>query len=253
MLLRVMKPDRGVLIMIAAGALVAAASGIAQAQAPPDLTGVWTDYVDPRQPPVAAGSQAAVAPNLPFTEDGRRKAEAYRRLIGSSGETPGAYCLGAGMPTIILGGATYPMEIVQRPEQITILFELHNDVRRIYFRGRDVPEADRLPFRNGYSSGRWEGQTLVVETTQLVEQVDQRYPHSAQARVVERYHVDSGVKGERVLTIDFELTDPLFYTKPVTGRKQWMQVPNGHLLPYDCAEENWRTRLEQLEREAARK
>jgi hypothetical protein len=155
------------------------------------------------------------------------------------------------MPSLILGGATYPMEIVQRPEQLTILYELHNEVRRIYFGARNAPEADRLPFRNGYSSGRWDGETLVVDTTHLVEQVDQRYPHSAQARVVERYRLTTGAKGERVLVIDFEMTDPLFYTKPVTGQKKWMAVPNGHLLPYDCAEEGWRQRLEQLERGAA--
>jgi len=157
------------------------------------------------------------------------------------------------MPSIVLGGATYPMEIVQRPEQLTILYELHNDVRRIYVGARNASESDRLPFRNGYSSGRWEGDTLVVDTTQLVEQVDARYPHSAQARVVERYHVTTGAKGERVLVIDFEMTDPLFYTRPVTARKTWMAVPNGHLLPYDCAEEGWRLRLEQLERDAARR
>jgi hypothetical protein len=149
-----------------------------------------------------------------------------------------------------MGGATYPMEIIQRPEQITILYELHNDVRRIYFGGRNTPEADRLPGRNGYSSGRWEGDTLVVETTRLVEQVDTRFPHSDQARIVERYRLTTGARGERVLVIDFTLTDPLFYTRPVTGQKQWMAVPNGHLLPYDCAEEGWRLRLEQLERSA---
>ena len=73
-----------------------------------------------------------------------------------------------------------------------------------------------------------------------------------QARVVERYSLTTGAKGERVLVIDFTMTDPVFYTKPVTAQKKWMAVPNGHLLPYDCAEEGWRHRLEQLE-EAARK
>jgi hypothetical protein len=228
-------------------------SGLAaRAQGPPDLTGVWTDYVAPGGAG-AAGPQGTSAPGLPFTDDARAKVEAYRRLVQSTGDTPGGFCLGAGMPTVIMGGATYPMEIIQRPEQITILFELHNDVRRIYFGARNTPEADRLPGRNGYSSGRWEGQTLVVETTQLVEQVDTRFPHSDRARIVERYRLESGAKGERVLVIDFELIDPLFYTKPVTGQKKWMAVPNGHLLPYDCAEEAWRHRLEQLERDAARK
>ena len=223
-----------------------------RAQAPPDLTGVWTDYVEPQRPTVAAGGQGGLAANLPFTDEARRKSDAYRKLVSATGDTPGGFCLGPGMPSIILGGATYPMEIVQRPEQITILYELHNDVRRIYFGARNAPDADRLPFRNGYSAGRWEGDTLVVETTHLVEQVDARYPHSAQARVVERYSLAKGAKGERVLVIDFTLTDPLFYTQPVTGQKTWMAVPNGHLLPYDCAEEGWRHRLEQLERGVAK-
>jgi len=211
---------------------------------------VWTDYVEPQPGNVPAGGQGGLAPNLPFTDEARRKSDAYRKLVSATGDTPGGFCLGPGMPSIILGGATYPMEIVQRPEQITILYELHNDVRRIYFGARNAPEADRLPFRNGYSAGRWEGDTLVVETTHLVEQVDARHPHSAQARVVERYSLARGAKGERVLVIDFTMTDPVFYTQPVTGQKKWMAVPNGHLLPYDCAEEGWRLRLEQLEKAA---
>jgi hypothetical protein len=239
--------------VVIAGLLATVGGGpVLRAQAPPDLTGVWTDYVDPQQPNAAAGGQGALAPGLPFTEDARRKSDAYRKLVAPTGDTPGGFCLGPGMPSLVLGGATYPMEIVQRPEQITILYELHNEVRRIYLGARNAPEADRLPFRNGYSSGRWEGETLVVDTTHLVEQVDQRYPHSAQARVVERYRLTAGAKGERVLVIDFEMTDPLFYTKPVTGQKKWMAVPNGHLLPYDCAEEGWRQRLEQLERNAGK-
>jgi hypothetical protein len=237
---------------LAAAVLWAGVLALPQAQSPPDLTGVWTDYVDPQQPNPLAGGQGGLAPDLPFTNEARRKSDAYRKLVGPTGDTPGGFCLGPGMPSIVLGGATYPMEIVQRPEQVTILYELHNEVRRIYLGARNAPEADRLPFRNGYSSGRWDGDTLVVDTTHLVEQVDARYPHSAQARVVERYRLTTGAKGERVLGIDFELTDPLFYTRPVTGQKKWMAVPNGHLLPYDCAEEGWRQRLEQLERNAGK-
>jgi hypothetical protein len=225
----------------------------AHAQSPPDLTGVWTDYVEPQQPNVLAGGQGGLSPDLPFTDEARRKSDAYRALVKATGDTPGGFCLGPGMPSLILGGATYPMEIVQRPEQITILYELHNDVRRIYFGARNTPEGDRVPFRNGYSSGRWDGNTLVVETTHLVEQVDQRFPHSAAARVVERYSLATGAKGERVLVIDITMTDPAFYTKPVTVQKKWMAVPNGHLLPYDCAEEGWRHRLEELEQKAAGK
>jgi hypothetical protein len=244
--------SRWTLALLVTAATVVTSGGPLHAQRPPDLTGVWTDYVDPRQPNVPAGGQGGLAPDLPFTDEANRKSDAYRKLVGPTGDTPGGFCLGPGMPSIVLGGATYPMEIVQRPEQITILYELHNDVRRIYFGARNAPETDRLPFRNGYSSGRWEGDTLVVETSHLVEQVDQRYPHSAEARVVERYRLIAGAKGERVLVIDFELTDPRFYTKPLAAQKQWMAVPNGHLLPYDCAEEGWRQRLERLERDAGK-
>ena len=129
------------------------------------------------------------------------------------------------MPSVIFGGATYPMEIIHRPEQITIIYELHNDVRRLYIGGRNVPEADRLPGRNGYSA-------------------------ADRAQVVERYQLTKGARGERVLVIDMTMTDPVFYTRPVSGQKKWVEVPNGHLLPYDCAEEGWRKRLEQLEKDA---
>jgi hypothetical protein len=246
----VMRRVAGALCAAALTAAVTAANGaLLQAQGPPDLTGVWADYVDGTQP----RSTASPNPDLPYTDEARRKVDAYRKLVQPTGDTPGGFCLGSGMPALILGGATYPLEIVQRPEQITMLYELHNDVRRIYFGARNVPAADRIPGRNGYSSGRWEGDALVVETTQLVEQVDQRFPHSAEARVVERFHLATGAKGERVLVIDMTMTDPGFYTKPVTAQKKWMAVPNGHLLPYDCAEEGWRLRLEQLEAAAAGK
>jgi hypothetical protein len=80
--------------------------------------------------------------------------------------------------------------------------------------------------------------------------VDQRYPHSDRAQVIERYQLTTSPRGERVLVIDMTLTDPVFYTRPVTGQTKWVEVPNGHLLPYDCAEEGWRKRIEQLEKGA---
>ena len=49
------------------------------------------------------------------------------------------------------------------------------------------------------------------------------------------------------------LTDPRFYTRPVAAQRKWMAVANGHILPYDCAEEGWRQRLEQLEQAASGK
>ncbi len=56
--------------------------------------------------------------------------------------------------------------------------------------------------------------------------------------------------GRKVLTAQMTMTDPRFYTAPVTAEKKWSEVPNGHLLPYECAEEGWRIHLEQLEKKA---
>jgi hypothetical protein len=230
-----------VMAVLAAGAYVAAL----RAQTPsaqPDFTGVWTTYTEPGQ---ARGRGAG--PQLPLNDEARKKVAAYRALVTPKGETPGGYCLGTGMPGSMLGSGGYPMEIHQRPEQIIIVYEAHSEIRRVYLGSRMVPEADRIPGRNGYSNGRWEGDTLVVETDRLVEQVDQQYPHSDQARIVERYRLTRGAGGGRVLVAEMTMTDPVFYTQPVKVEKKWAEVPNGHLLPYECAEEAWRKRLEELE------
>lgn len=216
------------------------------AQQHPDFTGVWTTYNEPGAAPAGRGG----GPPLPMKDEARRQVERYQAIVKPTGDTPGGYCLGTGMPGSMLGSGGYPMEIHQRPEQIIIVYEAHNEIRRVYLGDRIVPKADRLPGRNGHSSGRWEGSTLVVETTNLVEQVDQRYAHSANASLVERYHLEKAKDGRDVLVAEMTMTDPDFYTEPVKAVKKWARVPNGHLLPYECAEENWLKRLEELEQGA---
>jgi hypothetical protein len=240
-----MKSRRGVRV-VAAGAVLVCASfaGIDAADDRPDFTGVWTTYTEPGQ----VGRGRGARPELPFTDEARKKVAAYRALVEPTGDTPGGHCLGTGMPGSMLGSGGYPMEIHQRPEQIIIVYEAHNEVRRVYLGHRIVPDADRIPGRNGHSSGRWEGDTLVVETTHLIEQVDQAYAHSDQARIVERYRLTTGANGAKVLVAEMTMTDPGFLTKPFTAEKKWAQVPNGHLLPYECAEEGWTKHLEELEK-----
>ena len=88
---------------------------------------------------------------------------------------------------------------------------------------RNLAVEDRIPGRNGYSSGRWDGETLVVETTKLVEQVDQQYAHSNQATIVERYRMIEE-NGRKVLIAEMTMTDPVFYTQPVTTEKRWSKA-----------------------------
>ena len=243
-----MRSARVPLALALAGAFVFLALMRVTAAGEPDFTGVWSTYVDPAAP----GGRGARGggPPPPFTEEAKKKVAAYRALVTPTGDTPGGYCLGTGMPGSMLGSGGYPMEIHQRPEQLIIVYEAHNEIRRVYLGNRIVPDEDRIPGRNGHSSGRWEGDTLVVETTHLVEQVDQQYAHSNQAKIVERYRLTTGPKDVKVLVAEMTLTDPVFYTQPVKVEKKWQQVPNGHLLPYECAEEGWHKRLEELEKKA---
>jgi hypothetical protein len=220
----------------------------------PDFTGVWTTYTEPAAGRAGGpGGGRGAQPDLPMTTDARKKVAEYQALVQPTGDTPGGFCLGTGMPGSMLGSGGYPMEIIQRPNQITIIYEAHNEVRRVYLGDRIVAEGDRLPGRNGHSTGRWEGDTLVVETTNLIEQVDQRYAHSDKARIVERYRMTKGPKGERVLVNEMTMTDPVFYTQPIKAEKKWAEVANGHLLPYECAEEAWNIHLEQLAEKARKK
>ena len=207
----------------------------------PDLTGVWTNYRGPGAAPRARGAR----PQLPLTPEGKAKADRYVQVSTGTNYTPGGYCVGGGMPSSMLGSGGYPMEVIQRPEQITVIYEAHNEVRRIYFGDRAPDPKTVWPERNGFSIGRWEGDTLIVETSHLVEQVDTAYPHSDQARIVEEYRV-SEENGVRVLTATMTMTDPVFLTAPFTTEKKWQQVPNGHVKTYECAEPEWLDLLDRL-------
>jgi hypothetical protein len=230
-------------------AITVSAATAALAAAPqPDFTGVWTN---PGRSALGGTTAVASQSPLPLKPAAKARADAYQALVAKSGASPGGQCLGTGMPGSMLGSGGYPMEIIQRPEQVTVIYEAHSEVRRIYLGARNAAQDDRVPGRNGYSSGHWDGNTLVVETDNLVDQVDQRTPHSDQATIVERYHLD-GVddQGRRILVADMVMTDPEFYTQPLTLQKRWVQVPNGRVLPYECNEEAWRDQLEKLAKDA---
>jgi hypothetical protein len=96
------------------------------------------------------------------------------------------HCVEPGMPTVMWGIGGAAMEIVQQPQRVTLLSELANQSRRIFLDGRafptDVPEQ-----RVGYSIGHWEGDTLVIETRNIMEWHAPRWPHSNEMRIVERW------------------------------------------------------------------
>ena len=221
-------------------------AGSAFAAERPDFTGVWGNY---RGPGAVAQQRGAPQPALPLRPEAKAKVDAYHALVDARGDTPGGHCLGTGMPGSMLGSGGYPMEIVQHDNIILVVYEAHAEIRRIYV-GDRADESDLFPDRNGYSVGRWEGDKLIVDTTYLKEAVDQaRYPHSENAKIVEEYSLVVNDDGTKVLTSNMTMTDPDFYTQPITAEKKWQFQPGVRLLPYECNEPAWEEHLERLRKE----
>ena len=232
----------------ALGAAVAEAADAAASK--PDFSGVWTVYRPPGAAPGPGRAESAFPRDPPFTAEARQKVAEYRSLVEPLGLTPGGACVGYGMPSAMLSSGGYPMEWIQRPEQVTVIYEAHSEIRRIYI-GNGPSEKDMIPSRDGTSLGRWEGNTLVVETVALKEAVDQNSAHSDKAKIVERYTIGKDDAGRKVLTAEMTMTDPVFYTKPVSATKRWLAVEGGRLLPYDCTEPQWEDQLDKLRQEQA--
>jgi hypothetical protein len=237
-----------------AAAAVLAPSALAQEGQTPDFTGVWTSYISGAGAPGLRGGTDIAANQVSLTPEGQAKVDAFRALTNDTDYSPGAYCVGSGMPGSMIGSGPYPMEIIQRPEQITVIYEAHAEIRRIFLGPRidEIDPEDVFPERNGFSVARWEGDTLVVETDHLVEQVDSRYPHSDQAKIVERYTLSTEDVGEgeppkTVLTAEMTMTDPEFLAEPYVTTKKWQKVPQGRLMNYECAEPQWLDAIEMLE------
>ena len=225
--------------------------GAAAFAAPPDLSGIWTASRDGKGAPARDNFAADFNAIASFTNEAKTKIAEYRALVDESGDTPGGWCVPTGMPGALLLGGGYPMEFIQRPEQLTILFEAHAEVRRIYLAGPKVDAVDLLPSRDGYSTGRWEGDTLVVETIALKESVDQVVAHSEDAKFIERYSLEKDTQtGQRLLKADVTVIDPAFYTKPVSFTRVWAPLENGRMMDYDCTEPAWEDHLDTLRRQS---
>ena len=158
--------------------------------------------------------------------------EGYRRaVLPAFGNDPEMRCEPLGLPRLITfsgGGAT--MEMVQTQDRILQLFEWTWDFRDIWMDGRGIPKVeDYLPRFNGYSVGRWEGDTLVVTSVGFDDRqwLDQfGYPISEQAVLEERWDRPSPNR----LRLEMTLTDPLTYTRPWhASPKVWALIPKENL------------------------
>lgn len=214
-----------------------------QVQAQPDFSGAWTTY---RGTPVA-GAFTAPAGGPKLTPAAQKAVDDYRSVTEGTDYSPGNACVGGGMPSSMLGSGGYPMEIIQRPEQLFVIYEAHSEMRRLFIGDEAQDPSQFFPERNGYSSAHWEGERLIVETVNLKTQVDSRYPHSNAATVREEYYFDKPLDdGTRVLAADLTLTDPEWLQEPFKTTKRWQELKDYHVKSYECAEPLWLDTLTKL-------
>lgn len=181
----------------------------------PDFSGVWRTVRAPAAP-VPKGSTLRWVPapgELPaFTPEYEAKFKKVQmsRESGSEETEPEAQCLPPGMPYFMQ--AQYGLEIVQGRDKIAFFSEWMDAYRRVYLDGRKMPE-DFDPSYFGYSTGHWEGDTLVVETTGLRgDTVLDRYGslHSDAMRISERIRLVNPNLLEDKITV----YDSKAFTKP---------------------------------------
>jgi hypothetical protein len=128
----------------------------------------------------------------------------------------------------------YPFKTIQTPGEIVVLFGEGDPPRQIYTDGRSLP-ADPQPSWMGYSVGKWEGDTLAVETNGFTDASwldGSGHPRSEQMRIRELYRRRD--VGHMDLEITFE--DPKYYTRPFTIKTALDLIPDSDILEFVCAE-----------------
>jgi hypothetical protein len=190
----------------------------------PDLSGVWEPNGNKYVLDIAADLKPGDIPFQPWA-----KALVDQRADGShSGEDPIANCLPQGVPRI--NAAPPPWKVIQKSDVIVILYESANTWRQIFLDGREL-DKDFQPTFLGYSTGRWDGDTLVVATSGFNGKswLDQTgKPISDEAHVTERFRRKDFGHMDIQITID----DPKAYTK------SWTVAQPVHLLSNTDVMEN---------------
>ena len=158
-----------------------------------------------------------------------------KRRDENSKDNPDAHCLPMGLMQFHLH--PQPRKIIQTPALIAILYEGNAGTRQILLDGRRSPSNDPQPWWYGYSVGRWEGDTLVVETTGFRDGgwLDiWGSPLTDAAKMTERYRrVTFGI-----LEIDVTIDDPKAYTKPFTVRVDQRIMVDTEMIEFICNENN---------------
>jgi hypothetical protein len=196
----------------------------------PDLSGVWEAEGQEFFRDLASGLKPGEVVMQPWAS-----ALEKERVAKEHGEDPLARCLPHGVPRINTNGL-FPFKIIQTPGLVVILYEQLNLFRQIFLDGRRLVNNPN-PTWLGYSTGHWDGDTLVIETSGFNDKTwldtMQGHPASDALHVIERLRRPNFGTLEVVATID----DPKAYTKPWTTRVQKMDLQlDTDIMEFICAE-----------------
>ena len=194
----------------------------------PDLSGIWepdgTKFIRDLTSDLKPGD-VQMTPSAQALFD-------LRKTSALSKEEPDANCLPQGVPKI--AAAPAPWRLVQTPGAVFILYEAFTQWRQIFLDGRALP-VNPNPTWFGYSVGKWDGDTLVVDSVGFNGKawLDQAgHPSTEALHVTERYRRTS------VGTLDLQVTidDPKAYTKPWTVMEHPHLHPDTELIEFICLE-----------------
>jgi hypothetical protein len=203
-----MIPNRGVLQKAFVLTLFVSVAVASHASAAADLEGVWR-LASPQTSLKAADGAA-----IPFTTEGQRLYEANRKAAAAGDfrfDLTETRCSSPGLPRMML--APTLMKIFQRPRTVSILFQWNHLMRQIDLTEEEKQGRDsEAPSMRGYSSGYWDGDTLVVESHGFLPQklLDDLIPSSEDLTLSESMRL----RGHNTLEDRFRISDPQMFTRP---------------------------------------
>jgi len=189
----------------------------------PDWGGIWTIVPGRRAVPTLKGRY------LEEYEAWRKDSEANDGLQ----KRKTSNCTPPGMP-YIMNVAQYPIEFMFTPGRVTVHHEAWQQWRVIFTDGREHPDIE--PSFQGHSTGRWDGDTLVVETVNIKDTVPLMpgMHHSDKIRILERFSLDP--KDADTLRVEITVEDPEALAKPYTNALSFTRSRDGDLIEFICAE-----------------